>query len=88
MLGLLAVAAGLTATVAMAPAPTAKTNVKAQAGELYWINADGSDGGFKTVNDKHNECGPEDVHCATGYQSLDSEGNGVGPGTPLDGEQR
>ncbi|ALR29269.1 hypothetical protein ATE47_01405 [Chryseobacterium sp. IHB B 17019] len=71
----------------MAPAPTAKTDVKAKAGELFWINADGSDGGFMTPAVKQTQCGDQEVLCARGYESLNPDGSGAGPATPILGDQ-
>ncbi len=86
-LGVFALVAGVAAAFAMSPAPK-KITAKAGAGELYWINANGSDGGFMTPTAKQIECGTPTVHCADGYESLDEEGNGVGTAHPLNGIQR
>ena len=86
-LGVFALVAGVAAAFAMSPAPK-KITAKAGAGELYWIDANGSDGGFMTPTAKQQECGEQEVFCANGYESLDEEGNGVGPATPLQGEQK
>ena len=85
-LGVFALVAGVAAAFAMSPAPK-KITAKAGAGELYWIDADGSDGGFMNSSAKQQQCGTEEVLCSYGYESLDEEGNGVGTPVRIDGHQ-
>lgn len=72
MLGLLAVAAGLMAAVAMAPAPE-KAKVKSADTDLEWFNMSGNYIGPDTLPNKQSECGVEQIPCAVYYQSVDPE---------------
>ncbi|MBT2559850.1 hypothetical protein J7E50_18165 [Pedobacter sp. ISL-68] len=85
MLGLLAVAAGLTAAVAMAPAPE-KSTVKASATDLQWFDMDGNYIGPDTLEDKREECGTPTIDCAVYYQSLDPTGAPEGDPTVIQGD--
>ncbi|MFP3596930.1 hypothetical protein [Chryseobacterium sp. SIMBA_029] len=72
MLGLLAVAAGLTAAVAMAPAPEKKT-VKSADTDLQWFDLSGNYIGPDNLPNKRSECGQEKMECAVYYQSVNPD---------------
>ncbi|ANF50300.1 hypothetical protein A0O34_07120 [Chryseobacterium glaciei] len=80
MLGLLAVAAGLTAAVAMAPAPEKSTVKSNTTVSNYWFDLNGNRLNL-TPEEIQAQCGTEEVLCAKGYDAIDGAGNPSGPQT-------
>lgn len=72
MLGLLAVAVGLTAAVAMAPAPE-KATVKSSFTDLHWFRLTGEYLGSDSDVDKQAECGSGQIQCVRGYEQINEE---------------